>query len=131
MKTNPFYSSALPVGLLVFLIFLSFLLLGNWKAFAQEDVPSSPLMTEIESPSQNAPSESQIDATLAVTTVIYLPMLGNLSATTKSAVLARSPTGREMGLLGGLLGLGLLIGVGLVFWSEPKERESVDTDDRG
>ena len=52
---------------------------------------------------------------------IYLPAVqgGSSGATTSSATLAQPPARRQMGLLGGLLG------AGVVFWGEPEVVEPV------
>jgi len=69
-----------------------------------------------------APVSLGIDASLAVTSTLYLPMIGrDLSgATTSSATLAQPPARGQLGLLGGLLAAGFVVGLALVFWGEPE-----------
>lgn len=69
-----------------------------------------------------APMSPGIEASLAVTSTLYLPMIGRDSsgATTSSATLAQPPARGELGLLGGLLAAGFAVGMALVFWGEPE-----------
>ena len=84
-----------------------------------------------------APVSLGIDTGLAVTSTLYLPMIGRDSsgATTSSATLAQPPAWGQLGLLGGLLAAGFAIGMALIFWGEPEtvrpvqDPEEQPTDD--
>ena len=64
-------------------------------------------------------------------TRIYLPYIVKMSAaaTTSSAVLARPPAAGQLGILAGLLAIGFLIGIGLVFSPEPESMTLVRSID--
>lgn len=76
-------------------------------------------------------STTLLAAGVISSTRIYLPNIVKMSAaaTTSSALLARPPAAGQLGILAGLLAIGFLIGIALVFSPEPESLTSARSID--